>query len=135
LWKPERSTRLGGVCPCPKWFFVVAAVIVSLAGVPSSAAQSNPPSEFQLKAAFLFNFAKFTEWPPGAFSSASAPINLCIWGSEPLEGALDEIVRGKTLNNRELHVMRTINLEDLTTCQVVFIAITEGKRMSEISRP
>src|SRR5580704_15465858 len=53
---------------------------------PISVAQANPPGEYELKAAFLFNFAKFVNWPPDAFPNANATINLCIWGDDPFGG-------------------------------------------------
>jgi YfiR/HmsC-like len=58
--------------------------------------------EYQVKAAFLFNFAKFVEWPSEAFSDANAPLVITVFGDDPFSGSL-EAVKGKLVNNRRLH--------------------------------
>jgi hypothetical protein len=57
--------------------------------------QSAPSVEYQVKAAFLFNFAKFIEWPTDAFSNEKTPITLCVFRYDPFGSALDGVIRGK----------------------------------------
>lgn len=66
-----------------------------------------------MKAAFLYNFARFVEWPRDAFQSDQTPIILCLFGYDPFGSALDELVRGKTINGRELLAQRIKDLPDL----------------------
>ena len=101
---------------------------VGLAAVP----ESNPSVEYQVKAAFLFNFAKFVDWPPEAFQSEKAPIALCVFRQDPFGGALDQIIRGKTINNREILARQINKLPDLKACQLVFVSAREDKLLSEI---
>jgi YfiR/HmsC-like len=101
---------------------------VGLAALP----ESNPSVEYQVKAAFLFNFAKFVDWPPEAFPSEKAPITFCVFRQDPFGGALDETIRGKTINNHEVLARRINELPELKSCQLVFVSSKEGKLLSEI---
>jgi hypothetical protein len=94
--------------------------------------QEAPSIEYQLKAAFLFNFAKFFAWPPDAFQSDKTPITLCVFRNDPFGGALDEVIRGKAINNRELLSRRIADLRDLKVCQLVFVSQKEEKQLPEI---
>src|SRR5712692_3889850 len=60
--------------------------------------------EYDLKAAFLFNFAQFVEWPPDAFPDAGTPITICILGDDPLGGSVDEIIENELVRDRRLVV-------------------------------
>ena len=105
----------------------------SLAGsMPQAGMHSDAPTEYQVKAALLYNFARFVDWPPDAFQSEKAPITLCVFGHDPFGSALDEIIRGKMINSRELLARRINDLPNLKACQLVFISGRENKRLSEI---
>jgi hypothetical protein len=108
---------------------------VALLGVPGASliwGQASPPVEYQVKAAFLLNFAKFIEWPAEAFLNEKTPITLCVFGHDPFGGALDEIVRGETISNREVLVRRINELPGLNSCQLIFVGNKEDKRLSEL---
>src|SRR2546422_11247568 len=78
--------------------------------------------EYKLKAALLFNFAKFVDWPPTAYADVSSPVVIGVLGDDPFDGALDEIVRGRTANGRPLKLLRSHRIGDLKTCHVLFIS-------------
>jgi hypothetical protein len=84
--------------------------------------------EYQVKAAFLFNFAKFVEWPPDAFSSADEPIGICVLGQNPFGSGLDETVRGKVVANRTVVVLQNPDAQHVSKCHIVFVSGSEGKR-------
>jgi YfiR/HmsC-like len=112
-----------------------ALVLVTAVGVPRATpvwGQTSTPVEYQVKAAFLFNFAKFVEWPTGAFLSETTPISLCVFGQDPFGGALDEIARGEAIHNREIVVRRTNELPSMNSCQLIFVGNKEHKRLSEL---
>ncbi len=96
--------------------------------------QSSSAGEYEVKAAYLYNFAKFVEWPEKALLNSTAPIVLCVYGEDPFGRALDETVKGKSVNNRDLAIHRAKSLQELKRCQVVFIDGAEGKRLPEILR-
>ena len=66
------------------------------------AAQTPRASEYQIKAVFLFNFAQFVDWPPGAFPDSTAPLVIGVLGDDPFGPYLDETVRGETVRGRPL---------------------------------
>ena len=91
-------------------------------------AQAPAFDEYQLKAAFLFNFAKFVEWPPDAFSSADEPIGICVLGQNPFGTVLEETVRGKVVGHRTFVVLQILDGQHVTGCHIVFICASAGKR-------
>lgn len=95
-------------------------------------AQGAVSKEYQVKAAFLFNFAQFVEWPPAAFPNSGTPICIGILGEDPFGTALDETVRGEIVQNRKLIVQRSRRVEDLKDCQLIFISKSETARVAGI---
>jgi hypothetical protein len=83
--------------------------------------------EYQVKAAYLYNFAKFVDWPAAAFGSAASPISICIFGADSFGGALDEVVRGKTAGGRILVVRTLSDLAGAKGCHVLFISAATWK--------
>ena len=81
-------------------------------------------SESQVKAAFLFNFAKFVEWPPSAFAASPGTITLGILEREPLAPAL-EALAGKEVQGRRLVVKRCRHPQELKTCQIFYASAAE----------
>ena len=73
-------------------------------------------SEYRLKAAFLYNFITFTEWPAGT----SNTLNICVYGPDPFGEDLDKL-QGKNVAGRSLAVRRTSSVNGLGNCQIVFI--------------
>ena len=98
---------------------------------PAAHGQSSAATEYDLKLAFLFNFAKFVEWPSDAFSNDKSPITICVFGADPFGKSLDNIIQGKTADNREFAVRRTNKPEELHGCQIVFISDAERGRFAE----
>ncbi len=111
---------------------LISLLLVYGGCAPAAHSQSTATTEYDLKLAFLFNFAKFVEWPPDAFPYEKAPITLCVFGTDPFGRALDEIVQGKTANNREFAIRRTMKPEDLRACQIIFISDAERGRLAEV---
>jgi hypothetical protein len=97
-----------------------------IAGITS--AQANPASEYAVKAAFLFHFAQFVEWPEGAFKDANSPLTYCTFGADPFRGSLDASLRGKTIGERGIRVQHLKQAEGIQDCQVLFIGGAETKR-------
>jgi len=81
------------------------------------AALSDDLPEYRLKAAFLYNFALFTEWP----ADVGATLNLCVYGRDPFGEEIDAL-QGKAVGDRRVQVRRITSVEALSACQVVFIA-------------
>lgn len=85
----------------------------------------------QVKAAFLFNFAKFVEWPPGTFANDQAAIILGFLERDPLAAAL-ETLQGKVVHGRRLEIKRCRGPEDLKRCQIFFASASERAGLPQI---
>jgi hypothetical protein len=92
--------------------------------------QSNPSSEYQVKAAFLFHFAQFVDWPPEAFKDAGAPLTYCTVGEDPFHGALDASMSGKTIDGRPVRVLHFKLAQEVQTCQILFLGAPEKRLLS-----
>jgi hypothetical protein len=113
-------------------FGILIIVVLLLAfGAPKAFAQSSSPGEYVVKAAFLYNFAKFVDWPPTAFKNDSAPLTLCILGKDPFGEALDSL-KDKTVKGRALVVRRSNRVENIGECHMLFISPSEKGDLKQI---
>ena len=108
---------------------MVSAVLMASSG---ARAQDSLPSEYRLKAAFLFNFAKFVDWPADAFDKSNSPMVIGILGDNPFGADLEDTVRNKVINERPLEVKVCPTPAAATNCHILFISTSEKKRLPEI---
>lgn len=103
----------------------------------SAAAVATPPRspEYLIKAAYLYNFAMFVEWPQGAFTAADAPIVIGVVGDDPFGWALDRTVLDKRINSRRIEVKRLkIEDEDVRRCHILFVSRAESSRLADLAQ-
>ena len=103
----------------------------ALLGPAESGAQGPRELEYEVKAAFLYNFTKFVEWPPEAFPNERSPIVLCVVGDDPFGRSLETLVRGETVGGRSLAVDRRA-AGDFRQCHLMFVSSSERGRFSQI---
>lgn len=108
LW--ERARRHSGL--------LLALGLIWFGWPDRAAAQS----EEGVKAAFLYNFAKFAEWPASAFASASTPITVGFVGGTELADTFDQNVKGKNVNGRDFVVKKLSGAAGVEQCQIVYVA-------------
>src|SRR2546422_7582194 len=97
------------------WLLVAGMLWVCWA-TPASA-QVVKVREFSLKAAYLFNFTQFIEWPSNSLDSAQAYIVVGVLGEDPFGADLDQVMKGKTAAGRSFQIRHSRRLEDLVGCQ------------------
>lgn len=90
-------------------------------------------SENQVMAAYLFNFAKFVEWPSSAFPSAAAPIVIGLFG-RGLGAEAQEALSGRRVQGRRIQIRVCSRIEDIAGCQILYIAALERARLKDILR-
>lgn len=91
------------------------------------------PSEYELKAAFIYQIAKFVEWPSaGAPVNAGVPLRLCVLGGNPFGPALESI-RGKPVNERRMEVSLLDMNADTRECNMLFIAAPAERHIERIT--
>ncbi len=108
---------------------LILATWVSFSIAWRASAQANPSSEYAVKAAFLFHFAQFAEWPPNTFKDADAPLIFCTLGEDEFHGVLNESISGKTIGNRPLRAEHLKQIDEVEGCQVVFVGVDDKKRI------
>ncbi|HEX4585919.1 MAG TPA: YfiR family protein [Burkholderiaceae bacterium] len=96
-------------------------------------AQAEPLAEYEIKAAFIYNFAKFVQWPATAFAQPQAPLMVCVIGDDAFGSALDTIDH-KVAQGHELRLRRRVHLEDARSCHILFVARTERARLTQVVR-
>ncbi len=122
----EGRSRLGRtLIACTLSLAILVGITSTLKADPTAA------PEYLIKAAFLFNFTKFVEWPPEAFKDGSSPVNLCILGKDPFGEALRSI-RDKTVKGRRLSVRYVSRSEEITGCHILFIGASEKENLRQI---
>jgi len=107
----------------------VAEAIAVLGIVVPGAAQAQTADEYQVKAAYMYNLAKFVDWPPKAFESPSQPITFCVLGQTPLSAALQEALAGKVVSQRPLLFHQITDSTQAGDCKVLFIGPSDKKRV------
>ncbi len=121
-------------------FLVIGgSMLAMLTGSADARAASDSPSpaaatasrEYLLKAAFLYNFAKFTTWPAEAFPGPQTPLRVCILGEDSF-GAAMESIEGKSIKGRPVAVIRIAQVSDAERCHILFVSTSEEGRLRAI---
>ncbi|MBN1418424.1 MAG: YfiR family protein, partial [Planctomycetes bacterium] len=111
---------------------LLAATLLASAADESPAADAEKLLEYRVKAAFLFNFAKFTEWPASAFLDAGSPIVIAVLGQDPFGPILEATVEGKRIGGRAIVVRRFARPEDLEPAHILFAGTLERGRTAAV---
>ncbi len=110
---------------------LIGATIAPAVQADLAAAKASASREHRIKAAFLYNFAKFTVWPAGAFADARAPLRLCVLGKDPFQGTLAAL-EGKIVKNRPIMVNRLESTDSPEKCHLLFVSASERGRLGTI---
>jgi len=117
---------------------LIVALSVSLSWAPGALAQdrdSSNSSEYLIKAGFIFNFAKFVEWPQTTFAQPDSPIVIGILGTDPFGAIIDQIVQDKKIGGRGFVVKRLkwgADPKDLKECKILFVGASERMHIDEL---
>lgn len=112
-------------------FLTRSALALFFAGAANALWAAPPVSEAVVKAAFVYNFAKYVEWPGDTFPSLQAPIRLCLYGNrDPFLAALAEM-DGKVAQNRPIRVEKVAQRSDFQGCQILAVAESERRQFAE----
>lgn len=95
-------------------------------------AAARTTGEYEVKAAYLLNFAKFVEWPSTAFADESAPVVIGVVGDDPFGDTLRQIVQDQTAQKRRITIQYFKPGDDFSASHILFISRSEANRTSEI---
>lgn len=108
------------------------AVLVGLLWCPTSLHAEPPYGEYEVKAAFLLNFARLVQWPSTAFRDTDTPLVVGILGNDPFGSVLEEVVAGRNAGPRTIQVKRISALADIPSCHLVFVSSPEPAPVQQI---
>ena len=115
-----------------KYFIIIVFILaLNLCGVLNVFADEQKPGEYQIKAAYLYNFINFIEWPIDSPINNSPSINLCILGDDPFGKDLDDI-RNEIVKGKKLTVKYTGSLDKLRSCNILFFPASEKNHVGQI---
>ncbi len=112
-----------------------ALILVSFCASLPIQAQISSTEEYRLKLAFLFNFAKFVEWPADAFPNSQAPLNICIVGRDPFDAELERQVTERNLYGHPVAIRILRANDDFGGCHIIFLpASSDGSLPGVLKR-
>lgn len=109
------------------FWILVAITVLAVTGY----AHAQTPTEYQVKATYLYNFSKFVEWPANLISDPNTPIIIGILGDDPFGSEIERTIEGKTSNGRRLVIKRFPNLRALEFCHILFISSSERNSLRQ----
>jgi YfiR/HmsC-like len=110
---------------------LAAYVGIALAAGPAtlSNADSSVPKEYKIKAAFIYNFAKFVEWPAQKLAEDRAPIVIGVLGPNPFGDELENALKGRQINGRPVVVRQFDNPEAAKTAHLLFVSLNDESKL------
>jgi hypothetical protein len=112
-------------------YLVLVAIWVLLISI-NGRTQDSAPTEYQIKAAFIYNFARFVEWPSKAFAGAKSPMVIGVLGDNPFHEDLERTLHAKSIDDHPLVVKQFRSPMEATNCQILFISNSEKAHLPQI---
>jgi hypothetical protein len=100
----------------------------------SAWAQAPQADEEHVKATYLYNFAKFVEWPPDTWSASDRPTLICALGDDRLAEVLQQVVLGKQANGRQVEARRISSFQEGKSCQILLIGFHDKEHVVQALR-
>ncbi len=125
----NRLSRFGFVA-CIAALVICGPAAYSAVGKESSRVEAGL-RESLVKVAFLYNFARFTDWPATAFQKPASRLRFCVLGEDPFGASFDAIA-AKRIRGRSIAVRRLASTRDAAWCHVLFVSRSETRRLAEI---
>jgi len=107
-------------------------ILLLVLGLFSSGFQTNADREAKIKAAFLFNFTQFVQWPEDVLSTQQEPLVIGVLGENPFGDYLKDIVAGEKVNGHPLVINYYRNAPEINTCHILFINLHESGELREV---
>jgi hypothetical protein len=133
LDSPDESGR-SLLLPHGKCRFLFGALLIfaAIISFSSNGLAQAQPSEYEVKAAFLFNFAKFVDWPPEVFADTNSPIVVGVLGTNVFGNDLEKTIRDRKVNNRSFQFRNYTSITEATNCQILFVSPSEKTEFPKI---
>lgn len=130
--EPVHSGWIRGGIPVRRALRLLALVLLLSFSVPAAVfSEPDQSTEYQVKAAFIFQFAKFVEWPPEAAGRASNTFTICVLGKSPFGRSLHSLA-GQTVHGRRVVVTQIRGTEEIESCNVLYVSSSEKGKLQQI---
>ena len=113
-------------------FLLAVASAAGATDLPGLQDPGKKMPEYELKAGFLYNFAKYVEWPAEAFEKPDTPITIGIVGADPFGPSLEKTLKDRTAQDRKFSILRFPDAASIRRCHLLFIPRTEKSRLADI---
>jgi len=111
--------------------YLVLVILLGALPLRTVIAQDKSAGEYQVKAAMLFNVAKFVEWPAEPSGRDQDPFRMCVIGRNPFGTALEGL-KGKPVKGRQLLPVQLAGINEIGDCKVLFISSSEKRNLAAI---
>jgi hypothetical protein len=125
----DRATR--PVLSLRPLLIAVAAASAFLA-IPVLHAQNPRPTDYQVKATYLYNFGRFIQWPGKVAAAQGGSFTVCVLGQDPFGPSLDATLAGETISGKTVVAKRISSAEESGNCQILFLSLTDDSRLSKV---
>lgn len=113
---------------------MLALIAFIMAISPSHAAIADQSLAQKVKAAFLYKFSAYVDWPPQAFDSPTSPFALCVVdSSEVFNNTLREVVNGETVHGRPVEIRQIAMAEEGAGCHILYIGTSDAERAAQVA--
>ena len=116
---------------CIRSLFLAPILCVHFVTV-GAAAQQAKPSEYQVKAAYVYNFGKFVKWPEGASANRSNAFTICVLEDDPFGTVLQSTLASESLGGKPVAVKRVPTPQDAASCHILFLSTVQETKLKEI---
>jgi len=132
------EAKRGGWCPTIVAGFAAGLFCLAPCSLRAQplAGRAGGITEYDLKAAYLYNFTRYIDWPQEAFGDARSPFVIGVLGDDPLRAALDEVARRKMAQGRKIVIRRFKSWKDYQPCHLLFLprTVENGIKKNVITR-
>lgn len=125
------SYRLQKIPKCRR-LFVLGLLPLAICLERSVPLSAQTVEDSRVKAAYLYNFAKFVEWPPKAFRNAEDPTVICVLGDQRTSDALESGLSGKRADGKLVEARKPHSLAEIRSCHVLFIGFSDKQRIAQL---
>ncbi len=127
----QSKRRLDRWSPAWRVHCLVVIAAARLWVAPASA-DTRPPTEYEMKAVFIYNFAKYIQWPGLATPETEKPFVVGLIGKDPFGPVLDDVMRGQRVQNRAVVVRRFATVHEVVNCDILFVGSSEQANLQRI---
>ena len=111
---------------------IAAAAACAFLAIPVLHAQNPRPTDYQVKATYLYNFGRFIEWPGKVAAAQGGSFTVCVLGQDPFGPSLDATLAGETIGGKTVVAKRISSDEESGDCQILFLSLTDDSRLNKI---